>query len=98
MNIASSDDYLDSFSVDSIPQDTYNMLSRFPEFRRLLKGYNNEKKKCLTWAKDFARLQNNYRQLEENSFRMTFFFVSSIFPSIFSSSSSSCDELLGRFG
>ena len=77
MNAGASNDYIDSFSIDAIPQETYNMLSRFPEFRRLVKAYNNEEKKCQTWAKDFARLQNNYKQLEENSFRMmtSFLFI-----------------------
>lgn len=70
------DDCIDSFTVDSISRDTYDMLSRFPEFRRLLKAFNNEKKKSLTWSKDFARLQTNYKKLEENSFRTIFFFSS----------------------
>ncbi|CAF3898928.1 unnamed protein product [Rotaria sp. Silwood2] len=62
------DEYNDSFSVDSIPKETYEILSRFSEFRRLVKAYNSEKKKCLIWSKDFGRLQASYKQLEENSF------------------------------
>jgi hypothetical protein len=68
-------EFNDSFSVDCIPDETYNVLSRFPEFRKLVKAFQNEKKKCETWSKDFARLQNNYNQLEANSFRMMFFFL-----------------------
>lgn len=72
------DNSIDSFNVDSIPRDTYDMLSRFPEFRRLVKSLNNERKKSSTWSKDFARLQSNYKKLEENSFRMIFFFFLAI--------------------
>jgi hypothetical protein len=91
INIGLAGDYSDSFSVDSIPQETFNMLSKFPEFRRLVKAYQNEKKKCDTWEKDFTRLQNNYSQLEANSFRMIFFFSCIInFLCIFSSSTTSC--------
>ncbi len=70
INDISTGGYNDSFSVDSISSDTYDVLCRFPEFRRLVKAYNNEKQKCQTWINDYCRLQRNYKQLEENSFRM----------------------------
>ena len=68
------DEYHDSYSVHSIPKETYEILSRFPEFRRLVKAYNSEKKKCLIWAQDLILLQKSYKQLEENSFRIIFLF------------------------
>ncbi len=98
MNIGSSNDYTDSFSIDSIPQDTFNMLTRFPEFRRLMKAYKTEQKKCQTWEKDYACLHKNYQQLEENSFRMMFCSSFLDFAVYFSSSTSSSNELFSRYG
>ena len=99
LNIDLTNNHNDSFSVDSIPRDTYDILSRFPEFRQVQKALANEKKKCLTWSKGFARLQNNYRQLEANFFRMMFFVLfPKIFLCIFSASSSNCTQLFSRFG
>ncbi|CAF4236801.1 unnamed protein product [Rotaria sp. Silwood2] len=67
-SISLTDSYNDSFSVDSIPKETYDILTRFSEFRRLVKAFNNERKKCEIWSKDFARLKMNYEQLQEQSF------------------------------
>ncbi|CAF2383847.1 unnamed protein product [Rotaria sp. Silwood2] len=60
--------YDDSFSIDSIPPETKNVLSRFPEFRHLVKAYKHEQQKCKTWISDYARLKRNYDRLEQNSF------------------------------
>ncbi|CAF0785731.1 unnamed protein product [Rotaria sordida] len=68
INISLHNDNNDSFSIDSIPKETYDILSRFPEFRRLVKAYYQEKKTSDTWSKDYARLKKNYDQLEANSF------------------------------
>jgi hypothetical protein len=73
MTIGSSNDHIDEFSIDSIPVDTFNMLTRFPEFRRLVKAYKAEQRKCRQWEKDYACLNKNYQELKENSFRMFFF-------------------------
>jgi hypothetical protein len=62
----------DSFSIDSIPPDTKVILSRFSDFRRLVKAYRNEQQKCKIWINDYARLKRNYDRLEQNSFRKLF--------------------------
>ena len=64
--------YIDSFSIESIPAETRDVLSRFSDFRRLVKAYRNEQHKCKTWMKDYARLKRNYDRLEESSFRKLF--------------------------
>ncbi|CAF2841147.1 unnamed protein product [Rotaria sp. Silwood2] len=57
-----------SFSMDSISSETYEILSRFIEFRQLVKAYNTERQSAETWMRDFARLKRKYKQLQENSF------------------------------
>ena len=92
------DERFNSFSVDEIPKETYEILSRFPEFRRLVKALNNERRKNVNWAKDFGRLQRKYKQLEENSFRKTrFCCLTNTNFHISSSSTCCCTQLSSRF-
>ena len=63
-----------SFSIDSIPPETRNILTRFPEFRRLVREYKHERQKCNTWINDYARLKKNYEGLKEKSFLKLFVF------------------------
>jgi len=72
VNSATQGVYNDSFSVDSIPPETMNVLSRFSDFRRLAKAYKHEQQKCKSWMNDYARLKRNYDRLEQNSFRKLF--------------------------
>ena len=66
------DNSFDEFSVEAIPADQYAILSRFDEFRRLMKAYRAEKQRSNTWAHDYARLAKQHKILQENSFRMFF--------------------------
>jgi hypothetical protein len=60
---------IDSFSIESISAERLDVLSRFSEFRQLVRAYHGQKKNCQTWVNDYARLEKKFKQLEENSFR-----------------------------
>ena len=77
--VTTPDDSFDEFSVESIPADQYAILSRFNEFRRLMKAYRTERQKVNTWANDYARLFKQHKILQENSCRMFFEVCCSLF-------------------
>lgn len=67
--------YNESFSIDSISPETYDILSKFAEFRKLMKAYKAEVQKSQTWINDYSRLKRKYELLEANSFRKLILFI-----------------------